>query len=57
MLTVNYLFNSLRITLIIWLTVPLYIIGIVIGMLVFQPAVRFDGLARRAQPLGRANQK
>jgi AcrB/AcrD/AcrF family len=54
-LTVIWLFNSLRVTLIIWLTVPLSIIGIVIGLLVFnQP---FGFMALRTQPLGHAYQE
>ena len=43
-LTVICLFNSLRVTLIIWLTVPLSIIGIVIGLLVFNQPFGFMAL-------------
>ncbi len=43
-LIVIMLFNSLRITLIIWLTVPLSIIGIVVGLLVFQQPFGFMAL-------------
>ena len=43
-LAVICLFNSLRITLIIWLTVPLSIIGIVIGLLVFNQPFGFMAL-------------
>jgi multidrug efflux pump subunit AcrB len=38
------LFNSLRITLIIWLTVPLSLIGIVVGLLVFHQPFGFMAL-------------
>ncbi len=38
------LFNSLRITLIIWLTVPLSIIGVVVGLLVFDKPFGFMAL-------------
>jgi len=44
MLIVIVLFNSLRITLIIWLTVPLSIIGIVVGLLVFDQPFGFMAL-------------
>ena len=43
-LIVIFLFNSLRITLIIWLTVPLSIIGIVIGLLSFNQPFGFMAL-------------
>ncbi len=43
-LIVIVLFNSLRTTLIIWLTVPLSIIGIVIGLLVFNQPFGFMAL-------------
>jgi multidrug efflux pump subunit AcrB len=43
-LIVICLFNSLRITLIIWLTVPLSIIGIVIGLLMFNQPFGFMAL-------------
>ena len=43
-LIVICLFNSLRITLIIWLTVPLSIIGIVIGLLIFNQPFGFMAL-------------
>ena len=43
-LIVICLFNSLRITLIIWLTVPLSIIGIVVGLLVFNQPFGFMAL-------------
>jgi multidrug efflux pump subunit AcrB len=43
-LTVICLFNSLRVTLIIWLTVPLSIIGIVLGLLVFNQPFGFMAL-------------
>ena len=43
-LTVICLFNSLRVTLIIWLTVPLSIIGIVVGLLVFNQPFGFMAL-------------
>ena len=43
-LTVIFLFNSLRVTLIIWLTVPLSIIGIVIGLLAFNQPFGFMAL-------------
>lgn len=43
-LTVVCLFNSLRITLIIWCTVPLSIIGIVVGLLVFNQPFGFMAL-------------
>lgn len=43
-LIVIWLFNSLRITLIIWLTVPLSIIGIVVGLLVFNQPFGFMAL-------------
>jgi multidrug efflux pump subunit AcrB len=38
------LFNSLRITAIIWLTVPLSIIGVVVGLLVFRQPFGFMAL-------------
>lgn len=38
------LFNSLKVTLIIWLTVPLSIIGIVVGLLVFDQPFGFMAL-------------
>jgi multidrug efflux pump subunit AcrB len=38
------LFNSMRITLIIWMTVPLSIIGIVVGLLVFNQPFGFMAL-------------
>ncbi len=38
------LFNSLRITMIIWMTVPLSIIGIVVGLLVFNQPFGFMAL-------------
>jgi len=43
-LIVICLFNSLRITLIIWLTVPLSIIGIVVGLLIFGQPFGFMAL-------------
>jgi len=43
-LIVVCLFNSLRITLIIWLTVPLSLIGIVVGLLVFDQPFGFMAL-------------
>ena len=43
-LIVILLFNSLRITLIIWMTVPLSIIGIVVGLLVFGQPFGFMAL-------------
>ena len=43
-LIVIWLFNSLRVTLIIWLTVPLSIIGIVVGLLVFNQPFGFMAL-------------
>jgi multidrug efflux pump subunit AcrB len=43
-LIVIILFNSLRITLIIWLTVPLSIIGIVVGLLTFGQPFGFMAL-------------
>jgi multidrug efflux pump subunit AcrB len=43
-LIVICLFNSLRVTLIIWLTVPLSIIGIVIGLLMFNQPFGFMAL-------------
>ena len=43
-LIVICLFNSLRVTLIIWLTVPLSIIGIVIGLLIFNQPFGFMAL-------------
>lgn len=43
-LIVIYLFNSLRVTLLIWLTVPLSIIGIVIGLLIFGQPFGFMAL-------------
>lgn len=43
-LTVVVLFNSLRITLIIWMTVPLAVIGIVVGLLVFGQPFGFMAL-------------
>ncbi len=43
-LIVICLFNSLRVTLIIWLTVPLSIIGIVVGLLVFNQPFGFMAL-------------
>jgi multidrug efflux pump subunit AcrB len=43
-LIVICLFNSLKVTLIIWLTVPLSIIGIVVGLLVFDQPFGFMAL-------------
>jgi multidrug efflux pump subunit AcrB len=43
-LIVICLFNSLRVTLIIWLTVPLSIIGIVVGLLLFNKPFGFMSL-------------
>jgi multidrug efflux pump subunit AcrB len=43
-LIVIFLFNSLRVTLIIWLTVPFSIIGIVIGLLTFRQPFGFMAL-------------
>jgi len=43
-LIVVCLFNSLRITAIIWLTVPLSIIGVVVGLLVFDKPFGFMAL-------------
>ena len=43
-LIVICLFNSLRVTLIIWLTVPLSIIGIVVGLLLFNQPFGFMAL-------------
>jgi multidrug efflux pump subunit AcrB len=43
-LIVIFLFNSLRVTLIIWLTVPFSIIGIVIGLLTFNQPFGFMAL-------------
>jgi multidrug efflux pump subunit AcrB len=43
-LIVIFLFNSLRVTLIIWLTVPLSIIGIAIGLLTFRQPFGFMAL-------------
>jgi multidrug efflux pump subunit AcrB len=43
-LIVIFLFNSLRVTLIIWLTVPFSIIGIVIGLLTFKQPFGFMAL-------------
>lgn len=43
-LIVIWLFNSLRVTLIIWLTVPLSLIGIVVGLLVFDQPFGFMAL-------------
>ena len=43
-LIVIWLFNSLRVTLIIWLTVPLSIIGIVVGLLLFNQPFGFMAL-------------
>jgi multidrug efflux pump subunit AcrB len=43
-LIVVCLFNSLRITAIIWLTVPLSIVGIVVGLLVFDKPFGFMAL-------------
>jgi multidrug efflux pump subunit AcrB len=43
-LIVIWLFNSLRVTLIIWLTVPLSIIGIVVGLLIFNQPFGFMAL-------------
>jgi multidrug efflux pump subunit AcrB len=43
-LIVIFLFNSLRVTLIIWLTVPFSIIGIVIGLLTFSQPFGFMAL-------------
>ena len=43
-LAVILLFNSLRLTLIIWMTVPLAIIGIVAGLLIFQQPFGFMAL-------------
>lgn len=43
-LIVIALFNSLRVTLIIWLTVPLSLIGIVVGLLVFDQPFGFMAL-------------
>ena len=43
-LAVILLFNSLRLTLIIWMTVPLAIIGIVAGLLVFRQPFGFMAL-------------
>lgn len=43
-LIVIALFNSLRVTLIIWLTVPLSIVGIVVGLLVFGQPFGFMAL-------------
>jgi multidrug efflux pump subunit AcrB len=43
-LTVICLFNSLRVTLLIWLTVPLSLIGIVVGLLVFNQPFGFMAL-------------
>jgi len=43
-LIVICLFNSLKVTLIIWLTVPLSIIGIVVGLLVFNQPFGFMAL-------------
>ena len=43
-LAVVVLFNSLRITLIIWMTVPLAVIGIVVGLLVFGQPFGFMAL-------------
>ena len=43
-LIVICLFNSLRVTLIIWLTVPLSIIGIVVGLLLFNKPFGFMAL-------------
>ena len=56
-LTVICLFNSLRVTLIIWLTVPLSIIGIVIGLLAFNQPFGFMALLGRTQPFGHAYQE
>jgi multidrug efflux pump subunit AcrB len=43
-LIVIWLFNSLRVTLIIWLTVPFSIIGIVVGLLTFKQPFGFMAL-------------
>jgi multidrug efflux pump subunit AcrB len=43
-LIVVMLFNSLRITLIIWLTVPLALVGVVVGLLVFNQPFGFMAL-------------
>jgi multidrug efflux pump subunit AcrB len=43
-LTVLVLFNSIKQTLIIWLTVPLAIIGVTLGLLVFQQPFGFMAL-------------
>jgi multidrug efflux pump subunit AcrB len=43
-LIVVCLFNSLRITAIIWLTVPLSVIGVVVGLLTFQQPFGFMAL-------------
>ena len=40
-LIVVWLFNDLRITAIIWMTVPLALIGIVVGLLIFQQPMGF----------------
>jgi multidrug efflux pump subunit AcrB len=44
MLIVIFLFNSLRATLVIWLTVPLSLIGIVLGLLAFRQPFGFMAL-------------
>jgi multidrug efflux pump subunit AcrB len=43
-LTVLFLFNSVRLTLVIWLTVPLSIIGVTLGLLVFNQPFGFMAL-------------
>ena len=43
-LIVIFLFNSLRITLLIWLTVPLSVIGIVLGLIAFRQPFGFMAL-------------
>ena len=43
------LFNSIRTTLLIWLIMPLFIIGVTAGLLLTRHAVRVHGPARRAR--------
>ena len=51
------LFNSIRTTLLIWLIMPLAIIGVTLGLLAHRLSVRLHGPARRARAGRRADQE
>ena len=51
------LFNSIRTTLLIWLIMPLAIIGVTAGLLLTGHAVRLHGPARACWPRRRADQE